>query len=131
MSTSAVSSAGSAWLDDETLSAVRPKVRQLLERSQGFRALPADQQLDLARTMVRVAAFMANPHGLTRQELTPGKALLEHEPSKRQPPMAMAQADAVNTAKEKASEKVGTFAGADFQAGAVRQGVEQFKNLVG
>jgi hypothetical protein len=40
-------------------------------------------------------------------------------------------ADAVNTAKEKASDKVGTFAGADFQAGAVRQGVEQFKNLVG
>ena len=109
-----------AWLDDETLSAVRPHVRKLLERSPGFRAMPLEQQRDLARTMVRVASYMANPDGLAKEELTPGKAVL-----------ARAQADAVDAAKSKASDKIGTFVGADFQGGAMKQGVEQFKNLVG
>ncbi|WP_196251519.1 hypothetical protein [Cupriavidus necator] len=63
---------------------------------------------------------MANPDGLAKQELTPGRAVL-----------ARAQDSGVDAAKGKASDKVGTFAGADFQAGAVRQGVEQFRNLVG
>ncbi len=117
-----------AWLDDETLSAVRPQVRQLLERSPGFRALPQEQQRDLARTMVRVASYMANPDGLAKQELTPGQAVLARE---QQAPLARAQDSAVDSAKNKASGKIGTFAGADFQAGAVKQGVEQFKNLVG
>jgi hypothetical protein len=117
-----------AWLDDETLSAVRPQVRRLLERSPGFRAMPLEQQRDLARTMVRVASYMANPDGLAKQELTPGRGVLAKDGSA---PLARAQADAVTDAKGKASDKIGTFAGADFQAGAVRQGVEQFRNLVG
>jgi hypothetical protein len=117
-----------AWLDDDTLSAVRPQVRQLLERSPGFRAMPVEQQRELARTMVRVASYMANPDGLARQELTPGQSVLAHAAPA---PLARAQADGVDAAKGKASDKVGTFAGADFQAGAVKQGVEQFRNLVG
>ena len=116
-----------AWLDDDTLSAVRPHVRQLLERSPGFRAMPLEQQRDLARTMVRVASYMANPDGLAKQELTPGRNVLARAQGA---PVARAQ-DAVEDAKKKASDKVGTFAGADFKAGAVQQGVEQFKNLVG
>lgn len=117
-----------AWLDDDTLSAVRPHVRRLLERSPGFRAMPLEQQRELARTMVRVASYMANPDGLAKRELTPGQAVLAHA---QEAPVARAQADAVDAAKQKASDKMGTFAGADFQAGAVRQGVEQFRNLVG
>lgn len=116
-----------AWLDDDTLSAVRPQVRRLLERSPGFRAMPLEQQRDLARTMVRVASYMANPDGLAKQELTPGRGVLARG---QEAPLARAQ-DAVDAAKGKASEKIGTFAGADFKAGAVQQGVEQFKNLVG
>ena len=118
-----------AWLDDETLAAVRPQVRELLESSRGFRALAPEQQRDMARTMVRVASYMANPDGLAKQELTPGHALLARQPQGR--PLARAQDAAVDAAGRKASEKIGTFAGADFQAGAVRQGVEQFKNLIG
>jgi hypothetical protein len=117
-----------AWLDDETLSAVRPPVRRLLERSPGFRAMPLEQQRDLARTMVRVASYMANPDGLAKQELTPGQGVLSRG---QEAPLARAQAGAVDNAKGKASDKIGTFAGSDFQAGAVRQGVEQFRNLVG
>lgn len=128
------------WLDDETLAAVRPQVRRLLEQSPGFRALPPEQQKDIARTMVRVASYMANPDGLAKKELTPGQGVLAHgqgedEPVAAQPrrrgPLSHAQADAVDAAKNKASDKIGTFAGADFKAGAVQQGVEQFKNLVG
>ena len=109
---------------------MRPQVRDLLERSPGFRALPPEQQRDTARTMVRVASYMANPQGLARQELTPGQSLLAREQGSG-PPLARAQDSGVDAAKRKASEKIGTFAGADFQAGAVRQGVEQYKNLIG
>ncbi|GAA5785130.1 hypothetical protein GCM10007860_33550 [Chitiniphilus shinanonensis] len=108
-----------AWLDDDTLDAVRPHVRQLLEQSPGFRALQPDQQRDIARNMVRVAAYMSNPQGLAKEELTPGKSVL-----------ARAQ-DAVDDAKKKASDKVGTFAGKDFTAGAMREGGEQFSKFVG
>jgi hypothetical protein len=106
------------WLDDETLQAVRPQVRALLEQSPGFRALPVEQQREMAQTMVRVASYMANPQGLAREELDPEKAIL-----------ARAQ-DATEDARKKASGKLGTFAGADFKAGATEAGVEQFGNLV-
>lgn len=109
-----------AWLDDDTLGAVRPQVRQLLERSPGFRSLPQEQQRDLARTMVKVASYMANPDGLAKQELTPGQGVL-----------ARAQAGGVDAASNKASEKVGTFAGSDFKAGALREGTAAFKELIG
>ncbi len=33
-----------AWLDDDTLAAVRPHVRQMLQSSEGFRQLPVAQQ---------------------------------------------------------------------------------------
>ena len=108
-----------AWLDDETLSAVRPQVRKLLEASPGFREMPPEKQRELARTMVRVASYMSNPDGLAKQELAPGQGVL-----------ARAQADAVDQAKGKASEKIGTFAGSDFKAGSVQQGAENFKNYI-
>ena len=121
-----------AWLDDDTLRAVRPQVRHLLESSAGFRALEPEKQQDIARTMVRVASYMANPQGLAKQELTPGKGVLAKEQSL---PVygapAQALANPVDQAKNKASEKIGTFAGSDFDAGSVRQGATNFKNFVG
>ena len=62
------------WLDDDTLSAVRPQVRRLLERSPGFRALPVEQQRELARTMVRVASMNGSFSGKaqpTKKSRTP------------------------------------------------------------
>ncbi|XZG68939.1 hypothetical protein ACTSKR_09755 [Chitinibacteraceae bacterium HSL-7] len=112
-------SADPAWLDDDTLAVVRPQVRELLQQSPGFRALSADEQRDIARNMVRVAAYMSNPQGLAKEELTPGTSVL-----------ARAQ-DAVDNAKNKSSDKVGTFAGKDFEAGAMREGGEQFSKFVG
>ena len=113
-----------AWLDDATLAAVRPQVRALLEGSPAFRALPRDKQIEMARTMVRVASYMSNPQGLARQEFEQPMLVKDGAPVR-------ALADAVDQAKSKASDKIGTFAGADFQAGALRQGTQAFKELVG
>ena len=121
-----------AWLDDDTLRAVRPQVRHLLESSAGFRALESDKQQEIARTMVRVASYMANPQGLAKQELTPGQGVLAKAQSvagEGAPTQALA--NPVDQAKNKASEKSGTFASSDFDAGSVRQGATNFKNFVG
>src|SRR5260221_14217309 len=49
-----------------TASAVRASVRQVLDSSPAFAALPASQQRTLAREMTRVASFIvAGPHGDT------------------------------------------------------------------
>lgn len=113
-----------AWLDDATLSAVRPQVRALLEKSPAFRALPRAQQIDIAKTMVRVASYMSNPQGLARQEFENPLLAKDGAP-------ARSLANAVDAAKGKASEKIGTSAGADFQGGALRDGTKAFKELVG
>ena len=123
-------SKSSFGVDSETLGAVRPSVRALLEQAPGFRALPLEVQRDIAQTMVRVAAFMSNPQGLAREEFA--NPLLAKElavPGAEVP--AQALAGAVDDAKGKASSKLGTFAGADFKAGALQQGTAEFKNLVG
>lgn len=118
-----------AWLDDDTLAAVRPQVRQLLESSQGFRQLPVAKQQELARNMVRVASYMSNPDGLAKQELAPGGGILDKRADL--PPAARALAGEVDRAKGKASEKIGTFAGNDFQSGSVQQGADNFKKYIG
>ncbi|QDH70457.1 hypothetical protein [Marilutibacter alkalisoli] len=122
--------ASPAWLDDETLSAVRPQVRRLLESSPGFRALPVAEQQALARNMVRVASYMSNPDGLAKQELTPGQGILAKGES-RDDGLARALAGEVDAAKGKASEKIGTFAGSDFEAGSVEQGADNFRKYIG
>jgi hypothetical protein len=119
-------------LDAVTLGAVRPQVRELLAQSPGYAALPVEQQKDIAQTMVRVAAFMANPHGLAKEEFSNPQLIKNglESPSINNGGSAQALAD-VDDANKKASAKVGVFAGADFKAGALKQGTEQFKNLVG
>jgi len=119
-------------VDATTLGAVRPPVRALLEQAPGFRALPVEAQREIAQTMVRVAAFMANPQGLASEEFANPQLAKELVlPGGDAPPPAQALAGAVDDAKGKASGKLGTFAGADFKAGALQQGTAEFKNLVG
>ncbi|GAB3352914.1 hypothetical protein [Lysobacter tyrosinilyticus] len=113
-----------SWLSDATLDVVRPHVRRMLQSSPGYRALPPDQQLEIARNMVRVASYMANPDDLARQELGPSGGVLRRDdaaPTTASPatsptaaPAARALADPVDQAKSKASDKVGVSAGADF-----------------
>src|SRR5262245_28402033 len=107
-----------AWLDTQTLEAVRPEVRSLLEASPGFYKLSDEEKRKLAATMVKVASYMANPDGLAAQELSSKGGVL-----------ARAQDDGVDSLKERLAGKQG-FAGQDFKAGAVKQGVQQFGELV-
>lgn len=106
------------WLDDRTLNVVRPLVRALLEDSPGFHQLSDAEKRNLASTMVRVASYMANPEGLTAQALArPGSSL------------ARAQEDGVEKLQDRLAGKQG-FTGEEFKAGAVKQGVQEFGNLV-
>jgi hypothetical protein len=47
-----------------SVSVARSTVRKLLESSPGYRALPPDKRRDIAHNTVRVASYMADPHGL-------------------------------------------------------------------
>lgn len=115
------------WLGDATLDVVRPQVRRMLQSSPGFRALPAHEQQEIARNMVRVASYMANPDDLARQELGAGGGVLRHEPPERiapapaadpaapyTPPTARALSGVNQQAINKATGGVGRSAGADF-----------------
>ena len=51
------------------LSIVRRRVRQLLESTPAFRALPPDQRKQIAHDTVRAATYMADPRGLVSQEV--------------------------------------------------------------
>ena len=51
-----------------TVSAVRPQVRGLLERSPAYRSLPPDKRRQIAHDTVRVASYLVNPDRLISQE---------------------------------------------------------------
>ncbi|MEM6252893.1 MAG: hypothetical protein AAF821_08220 [Cyanobacteria bacterium P01_D01_bin.156] len=106
------------WKNDGTLSLVRPEVRKILQASPGFAKLSPDDQRQLAQSMVDVSSYMVNPDGLAAQELSSEGGIL-----------SQTQADATETARKRAASDPG-FAGEDFEAGAVRQGTEQFGELV-
>ncbi|MDB4950027.1 MAG: hypothetical protein JWM27_2676 [Gemmatimonadetes bacterium] len=106
------------WADADTLSAVRPEVRSILEQSDGFHRLDPESQRRLAGTMVKVASYMANPDGLAKEELgTPGAGVLAQ---------AQAQEDPVEATKRRLSQKQ-DVASKDYDAQAQKQGT---KNLV-
>jgi hypothetical protein len=110
-------SAPANWTDAETLSAVRPAVRKMLLSVPAFAQLPAAEQQQIAKTMVQGAAYMANPEGV----------LTDSSPA---PAVARAQAeDPVEATKRRLSQAPGQV-GKTFEAGAVKQGVEQFGALV-
>jgi hypothetical protein len=112
------------WADDETLRAVRPEVREILQRTPAFAQLPPEEQRQLASTMVKVCSYMTNPDGLAAHELSTDGGLLA--PGRR--PVARAQdspaEEVVNTVD---SAKT---AGERFKAAGVAAGVEQFGALV-
>lgn len=120
-----------AWLGDATLDVVRPQVRRMLQSSPGYRALPPAEQQEIARNMVRVASYMANPDDLARQELGPdGGVLAREEPrlvtpasaanpaAAPSPPTARALSGVNQQAVNAATGGVGRAAGADFRDAA-------------
>ena len=106
------------WTDDATLAAVRPEVRNILQASPSFAKLPPEEQRQLANTMVKVSAYMANPDGLAAQELSPQGGIL-----------AQTQANGAEAVRKRLAKDPG-FAGEDFEGGAIRQGTEEFGELI-
>jgi hypothetical protein len=109
------------WADRETLDAVRPAVRDMLLGVPAFAQLAENEREKIAQAMVHVAAYMANPEGMLT---SPPGANAEGDG------IALAQADnAVEATKRRLSQAPGQV-GKGFEAGAVREGVEQFGALV-
>lgn len=96
----------------DPLATVRPAVRALLERSESFRALPPDQQRQLAGDMVKVGLALANA-GVTGVDQ----------------PLVEAQASAADQVRAGLAKDPG-FAGDDFAGGAIAAGTQQFGQLV-
>ena len=106
------------WTTPRTLEAVRPQVRELLTSVPAFSRLGAAEQQQLARDMVKVLSYIANPNGV-----------LESEAASQPVARAQADEDPVEATKRSLSKSPG-MVGEKFKAGAVREGVEQFGALV-
>jgi hypothetical protein len=114
-----------SWADDQTLAAVRPEVRAILEGSPAFSRLTPDEQRALASTMVKVCAYMTNPDGLAAQELSSKGGLLA-------PGGAVARAQEDETPSGEVAEFADRLktAGERFTPAGVKAGVQQFGELV-
>ena len=105
------------------LATVRREVRSILESTPAFRAMPAADQAALANSMVRVGAFLADDPAWL---LSTGQAAQQNGQAGAAPEE---QKDPVGDLQQRLAEKPGSV-GTDFRAGAVREGVEQFGELV-
>lgn len=114
-----------AWADDETLRAVRPEVRSVLERTPAFARLSPEEQREMARTMVKVCAYMVNPDGLAAKELSTDGGLLA--PGR---PVARAQANEGPEGRVSKFADETETAGGRFKGSAIESGTEQFGALV-
>lgn len=123
--------------DQAAFGASRDAVRRLLTAIPTFTGLSEAERQQLAMSTVKVLAFMADPNGVysdvaareARGELPVGTLPREvaAEPAGQG---TTAQAlDAVEDTKKSLSKSPG-FAGKQFEAGAVKQGVEQFGDMV-
>jgi hypothetical protein len=104
------------WTSPAALEAVRPQVREALTAVPAFSQLSPKERAEMAMNMVKVLSYIANPSGV-------------FDDAAKRPPLARAQENATETARKTAATDPG-FAGGDFEAGAARQGVEQFGSLV-
>lgn len=117
--------------------ATRPEVRRLLTAIPSFLDLPDDERRRIAADTVRVLAYMADPDGVqaeiaereSKGELPP-TGLAGQVAKPNTVPTAQALADDPLTATKRQLSQSPGFAGKDFQAGAVEQGVEQFGQMV-
>lgn len=121
----------------EAFDASRAAVQRLLTAIPSFPGLSDEERTGMAQATVKVLSFMADPNGVysevaareARGDLPagtlPNNVAAEVAPA----PTARALADPVEDTKKALSKSPG-FAGKDFEAGAVRQGVEQFGEMV-
>jgi hypothetical protein len=95
---------------------VRTAVRALLQQSDAFREMSPDEQKTLANAMVKVGSYLAEPGWLDLPTVSRG--LAEEK-----------EANPVEDLKKRLAGAPGQV-GSEFTAGAVREGVQQFGELV-
>ena len=106
---------------------VRAEVRALLESSPAFRALSVADQRAFANSMVRVGSFLSHDPGGVGHD--PAAMALADQPGAGGGQGGEAKRDAVDELKGRLADKQ-KLVGEEFKAGAVREGVEQFGELV-
>ena len=116
------------------IDATRPEVFQLLMRTPAFLSLPEEERRKIASDTVRVLSYMTDPNGvhseIAARETGGGMPSGTRVAQAQSAPLAAALKESpVEATKRQLSESPG-FAGGDFEAGAVRQGVEQFGEMV-
>ena len=94
---------------------VRTAVRALLAQSDAFRRLPLERKRALANAMVKIGSYLAEP------------GWLDHPPIAQ--PLGEKEANPVEDLKKRLAGAPGQV-GSDFKAGAVREGVEAFGQMV-
>lgn len=101
-------------LSAQSVERVRPQVQAMLTNIPAFAALQSEEKSKLANDMVKLLAFMDDPNRVAEQGTTPASEAL---------------ANANEQTRQNLSKSPG-FAGKDFEAGAARQGTDQFARLV-
>jgi hypothetical protein len=113
-------------LSPEAVDRVRPMVRDMLTQIPAYSEMERAEQLALANNMVKLLAYVDDPNGVVSDAMADPVSRAQ---SKRTAPLAAAQADANEQTRQNLSKSPG-FAGKDFEAGAARQGTDQFVRLV-
>jgi hypothetical protein len=119
------------------IQAARPEVFQLLMRTPAFLSLPEEERRKIAGDTVRVLSYWTDPNGVHSEiaareasgDLPRSGALAASQVAQAAPVARVMADDPVEATKRQLSSSPG-FAGGDFEAGAVRQGVEQFGEMV-
>jgi hypothetical protein len=106
----------------ETVAAARIKVREMLTGSQAFKALPLDQQQEIARNTLRVATYLAEPDGIRLdRDRYAGMPADAYAFGAQADPLSQAQADQPTPQVTRRSSTGGPGA---FTAQAAREGAE-------
>jgi hypothetical protein len=111
-------------------------VRALLESSDAFETMDPETRRQLAQSMVKVAAYLANPEGVVSEGLAAPEAetgQIAPLPTQGTQPAAttaFAEKEDPTTALKRRLAGDPGFAGSDFEGGAIRQGTDQFTRLV-
>lgn len=113
-------------LSPEAVDRVRPMVRDMLTRIPAYSEMDRTEQLALANNMVKLLAYVDDPNGVVSDAMADPATRAQ---ARRTAPLATAQADANEQTRKNLSKSPG-FAGKDFEAGAARQGTDQFVRLV-
>lgn len=64
----------------ETLSLTRQEVRDLMLKSEAFRALPPERQQEIAKHTVEIASYLAEPDGIRADQLPTAQAAAPDDP---------------------------------------------------